>query len=63
MSGTRRAGAGVPTTSLTRANTPGVSKQIGIRNGGSGVDRAARPVERIVHEIKRALPGELCSRR
>src|SRR5438445_1966907 len=31
-----------------------------IRNGGSGVDRTARPVERIVHEIKSALPGELC---
>src|SRR5262249_56094350 len=32
----------------------------GIRDGGSGVDRTARPVERIVHEIKSALPGELC---
>src|SRR5215472_5875033 len=33
---------------------------VGIRDGGSGVDRTARPVERIVYEIKSALPSELC---
>ena len=34
---------------------------VGIRDGGSGVDRTARPVERIVHEIKSALPGDMIS--
>ena len=38
----------------------GSQQAVGIRDGGSGVDRTARPVERIVHEIKSALPGELC---
>ena len=52
-----------PTTSRTRANSPGVSEQIGIGDGGAGVDRAARPVERIVDEIERALPREAVSRR
>ena len=35
-------------------------KQIGIGNGGAGMDRPARPVERIVDKIERALPLELC---
>ncbi len=35
-------------------------KQVGVRHGGSGVDRPARSVERVVHEVERALPGEPC---
>ena len=57
--GTSRAGAGWPIATRSRANWPGVMRQVRVRHRGARVDGPAAAVQRVVDEVERAVTVEM----